>query len=137
MKVVLNEVDQIFRLTPCIAQIDESKKFYPCVLGITENNLVLFSDLQPDVQTSDELVYDVKMRIPVEDVIAIIYEKIKGDPKLTAYHRINVIHKVVDNSFHIYFLRADKKMMKLFLKNLKYKTEINIKKRKVDLSPIY
>lgn len=136
MKIVLNEANQIRAISPCIAQLERGGDFFPCAIALTDVDLIIFSDYEPDLITQNETCYDVKIRIPLESIMTIVYEKIKKNEELEPYRRINVINRIVENSSSIYFLKADNKKVLDFLKEVK-KHDIKVKKRKVDESKIY
>lgn len=136
MKIILRENNKILSLSPCIAQENFNDKFMPMVIGITEEHLLLFNDHTPDIENSDSYEYLPKHRIPLGQVVCLVKEKMVKNKDMSAYLRINLIHRNVNDSFFIYYLHADKKQMKKFLKKAK-KCGVKIKKRKVDLSPMY
>ncbi len=136
MKVIFEEKDTIVAIAPGIAQLMHGEKLKPVAIALSNEHLFLFDDHKPDSFIGDEAKYVAKKKMPIKEIICIINEKIKKNVELKPYERLNILLSDVDSSMFVYYLKEDKKAIATFLRQAR-QLNIKIKKRKVDLSPIY
>lgn len=135
MKIVLEERAKLVALGLGYYQFLETDSFEPAAIGITNDNILIYSDFEPDEIQNDAFAFSVKKFISLCDVKSVIVEKIVKHNELKRFMRLNIVMKDIELSTYFYFDKADKKYMKKVIKELKY-ADIRIVKRTVDLRPI-
>lgn len=135
MKIVLEERAKLVALGLGYYQFLETDAFEPAAIGVTNDNIVIYSDFGPDEIQNDAFAFSVKKAIPLSEIKSVVVEKIVKHEELKRFMRLNIVMKDVELSTFFYFDKVDKKYMKKVIKELKY-ADIRIVKRTVDLRPI-
>lgn len=135
MKIELEEKSKLVALGLGYYQFLEGDSFEPAAIGMTNEGIVIYSDLEPDEIQNDAFAFSIKKFIPINEVKTVIIEKIVKNKDLARFKRLNIITKNIDESTYFYYDTFDAKQMKRFIGALKY-AEIRVVKHRVDLSPI-
>lgn len=133
MAVSLNLEKQqyLIDLVPCLCQIKPNDKFSQCAIGITEKEILIYSDMEPTRNTGDVFWYKPFCTIVLEDVINIIRSEIKGNDELKQYLRLDILQKNLDECKMVYFLKTDKAKIARFISAAK-KAKVKILNNVVD-----
>lgn len=135
MKIELEEKSRLVALGLGYFQFIESDSFEPAAIGVTSENIVLYSDFEPDEIQNDAFAFSIKKIIPLNKIKTVVIEKIKKNPELERFNRLVIILKNVDESVTFYYDKRDAKYMKRIIGAFKY-AEIRVVTRSIDLSPI-
>lgn len=135
MKIVLEERAKLSALGLGYYQFLESDSFEPAAIGVTNDNLLIYSDFEPDEIQNDAFAFSIKKAIPLSSIKSVIIEKITKHDDLKRFMRLNIVMKDVELSTFFYFDKVDRKYMNKVIRELKY-SDIRIVKRTVDLRPI-
>ncbi|HPS18874.1 MAG TPA: hypothetical protein PLR04_01940 [Bacilli bacterium] len=133
MKIELEGKNLLLCLLPGYYQFGPNEPFSPCALGLTEKSLIIYNDYAPDEIHQDAFLYRIKKEIPFEEIKVVINQKIKQNVDLDYFNRLNIIYKVIDNSFFLYYLKKDKALVKKMIKKMKT-AGLVFKKMKVNLA---
>lgn len=135
MKIVLEEKAKLVSLGIGYCQIIDGDYFEPAAIGFTNEAIVIYSDQSPDEIQNDTYAYSIKKKIPLSGIKAVVIEKLKHNPDLKYFCRLNIITNVVENSVSFYYDTCDKKFMKRFIGACKF-AEIRVTKASIDMRPI-
>ena len=135
MKLVIEDYKNAKALLVGLFQFDKKEQFSQAVLGLTENELIVYDDNAPDSKEGDSYKYNVKKRVALSDIAFALNEKIIKNKDLMNLGRLTFVMHEVDNDVEFYYFVNDKKQLLEFIKELK-SAHIKTKKRKVDLSLI-
>lgn len=132
MKIQLEEKSKLLCLLPGFCQLVKNDPFTPCALGLTETELIIYNDYWPDEIHTDAYLYRIKKRIPLSDIKTVLNQTIKHSRGLQSYSRLNIIAKVVELSYFVYYRKNDASLAKNMLKLIK-SSGITVKKDKVSM----
>ncbi len=135
MKIELEEKSKLVALGLGYFQFIETDSFEPAALGVTSDNIVIYSDYQPDEIQNNKFAFSIKKIVPLGDIKTIVIEKIHKNKELDRFNRIVVIMKNIPDTITFYYDKRDAKYMKRVIGAFKY-AEIRVVSRSIDLSPI-
>ncbi len=134
--ISLEEANLLIKTGFGYIQFEKKEKFSPALIGATAKGLNIYNDNLPDGVDNVGLAYNIKMKIPYEQIVLITIDKLKKNRELKTFMRLNIICKDVSRSQFFYFKKSEKKFIKGVLKVIKSK-HVKIKSRKVDVSYNY
>lgn len=135
MKIELEEKSKLVALGLGYFQFIETDSFEPAAIGLTSENIVLYSDYEPDEIQNNAFAFSIKKIVPLQQVKTVVIEKIRKNRELERFDRLVIIMKNVPDTITFYYDKRDAKYMKRVIGAFKY-AEIRVVTRSVDLSPI-
>ena len=124
--------DQISIVVPGLFQFEDNGLFEQAILGVTNDAIVIYSDMRPDSITEEKAYYSIKRKFDISSVQHVLLENIHANGELASFKRFNIIQTELKQSFFFYFKKKDAKIGDQFLAELK-RRNIIASKRGVDL----
>ncbi len=118
---------------PCLCQIEANAKFSQCAIGITKQELLLYSDMKPNRIMDNVYFYNAFVTLSLKEVVTLVKSDIRRNEELRKYTRLDIFMRDVSQSKILYFLNTDKPKLLRFLKTAK-QLKVKIVKNIVDYS---
>lgn len=132
MEIILEAQDQLSIVVPGLYQFEENGLFEQAIIGVTNDGIVIYSDIRPDSITENKAYYSVKRKFDMSGIQHVILENIHAKNELDSYKRFNIIQSELNKSFFFYFKKKEAKLADRFFQELK-RRNIIASKRGVDL----
>ena len=140
MKIDLDEYTNVRELISGLFQFDPMQKFSPAAMAVTDEELLFYDDSAPDEKQSIHLIYHIKKRIKLENVMIVLHDKFKKNKYLKNMARINFLVEEEDEEgdtdnveVAFYYYLDEQSAAERFVRELK-SLGVKVKKRKVDIS---
>lgn len=121
----LEKQQYLIELVPCLCQIKPNDKFSQCAVGITEKEILIYSDMEPSRNTGDVFYYNTFATIELKEVVNLVKSEMKNNEELKKYIRLDIFHKDLNKCRILYFLKTNKAKLTRFIaaaKKAKVKT---------------
>ena len=133
MILKVDEYNSVNAMIAGLFQFAENDLFSQAELAITDNEVLIYDDHEPDQVNGDTYHYSVKKRVPLDDIKLVLNEKIIHNKEMSNLGRLMFAHMEDEQSFVFYYFVNDKKELKRFLSALKA-VHIKCRKLPIDLS---
>lgn len=132
MEIILESQDQLSVVVPGLYQFEDNGLFEQAIIGVTNDAIVIYSDVRPDSITEDKAYYSIKRKFDISGAQHVVQENIHANGELASFKRFNIIQTELKQSFFFYFKKKDAKIADKFFAELK-RRNIIVSKRGVDL----
>ena len=131
MAVNLENQQYIIELVPCLCQINKNAKFSQCAIGITKQEIMIFSDMEPNFIVGEVFYYKPFAKIPNKTVVTLVRSEIRKNEELKKYTRLDIFTRDLNECRILYFPNKEKPKLARFLKAAK-QVKIKITKNVVN-----
>ncbi len=104
---------------PCLCQIHENEKFSYCGIGISKQEILLYSDMEPNRIVDNVYFYNAFATLLVKEIVTLVKSEITRNEELRNYIRLDIFMKNAEDSKIIYFPKSDKSKVARFLRACK------------------
>ena len=136
MKINAEDLEKARALMPGLFRFNNEMPFSQAVLALNEQELFIYDDHAPDAiqgEANDELVYKVKVRIPLNTIETVVDEKIVNQPELAGLDRLSILLAGSPETYFFYYFNEDKKTSNNFIAGLKH-YKVAVQSRKIKLT---
>lgn len=116
MNISLDKQQYLLEIIPCLCQTSPNTKFIKGAIGITKNEILIYSDMEPNRNNGDVGFYFPFATLPLNSIITLVKSDIKKNHELKKYIRLDIFMKEMNDCRIIYFLKSDKSRLMNFLK---------------------
>ena len=109
----------LIEFVPCLCQIIKNAKFSQCAIGITKQEILLYSDMEPNRIVDNVYFYNAFATLPISEVVTFVKSEIRRNEELRNFIRLDIFMKDVSQSKILYFPKNDKLRLTKFLKAAK------------------
>ena len=101
---------------PCLCQITQNAKFSQCAIGITKQEILLYSDMEPNRIVDNVYFYNAFATLSINEVVTFVKSEIRRNEELRNFIRLDIFMKDVGLSKILYFPKKDIVRLNKFLK---------------------
>ena len=116
MNISLDKQQYLLEIIPCLCQVTPNTKFIKGAIGITKNEILMYSDMEPNRNNGDVGFYFPFATLALSNVITLIKSDIKKNTELKKYIRLDIFMNEMNDCKIIYFLKSDKAKLMRFLR---------------------
>ena len=131
MAVNLENQQYLIELVPCLCQITKNAKFSQCAIGITKQEIMIFSDMEPNNIVGEVFYYKAFAKIPNKTVVTLVKSDIRRNEELRNFTRLDIFTRDINECRIVYFPNKDKAKLARFLKAAKT-VKLKLTKNAVD-----
>lgn len=136
MQIKLAEQLKILGTAPIYTVFEGDSIFKPGILCVGEDKVFIYCDQKPDELVNDIGTYHIKFQYSFKNIICITNERIRKNPAVRGYKRLNIRHHDDNKTINLYY-RIDSEKYVLGVLNLLKRRRVKVKNKKVDASRIF
>ena len=133
MSIKAEDFEKVQCLIAGLYKFDEEQPFSQALLGLTDQDLLIYNDHAPDRIEGDANVYLVRKRIPLENIDVAVDEKIVKRPELAGLNRLTFVFVTDEQDDHFFYYVENDREVKDFLKTLK-RSKVSVVENKLKLN---
>ena len=133
MSIKAEDFEKVQYLIAGLYKFDEEQPFAQAVLGLTDDELLIYNDHCPDRIEGDAKIYQVRRRIPLESIDVAVDEKIVKRPELAGLNRLTFVFMSEEPDAHFFYYLENDRAVKDFLKALR-RSKVSVVDNKLKLN---